>query len=301
MSPPLHLAVTGSSGLIGSLLVPALTAGGIRVTRMVRRPAGSGEVSWDPARGLLAVETLRGLDGVIHLAGANLADRRWTPARKALLRSSRVDSTRLLADAIARAPEGPRTLISASAIGFYGDIGEATATEASPRGRGFLPALVEAWEAATAPAEAAGVRVVRIRIGLVLTPAGGLLRRMMLPFRLGLGGRLGGGRQWMSWIAAADLLGVFRFVLDREDIRGPVNAVAPTPVRNTELTAALAAALKRPAFLPVPALLLRALFGEMTDEAILASTRVAPGVLQAGGFHWRHPDVASALAALVPS
>lgn len=300
MTLPRHVAITGGSGLLASLLIPTLTAGGVRVTRLVRRPAAAGEISWDPARGVLAPGDLTGIDALIHLAGENLADRRWTPARKRALRTSRVDGTRLVAEAVARAPEGPRTLVSASAIGYYGDLGEATATEASPPGHGFLPELAAAWEAAAVPAEAAGIRVVRIRIGLVLTPRGGLLQRMLLPFRLGVGGRLGTGRQWMSWISADDLVSVFHFVLGRAGLRGPVNAVAPAPVRNSEMTRAVAGALHRPAVLPVPRLALRALFGEMADEAILASTRVEPAVLQAQGFRWRHPDLASALAALLP-
>ncbi|HEV8600428.1 MAG TPA: TIGR01777 family oxidoreductase [Gemmatimonadales bacterium] len=294
--PPLHVAVTGASGFIASLLIPVLTTGGHRVTRLVRRPPreGQGEIRWDPAGGGLRPEALRGIDAVVHFAGENIA-RRWTERRKRAILESRQSGTRLLAEAIAQADGGPRTLISASAIGYYGERGEETLTEASSPGTGFLPEVAQAWEAASAPAEASGVRVVRIRIGLPLSPAGGLLRRMLLPFRLGAGGRLGSGKQWMSWIGADDLLGVFYRALTDENVRGVLNATAPEPVRNAVFARELGKALHRPAWLPVPAPALRLLFGQMADEAILASTRVLPEVLTRSGYRFRHPTLGEAL------
>lgn len=291
--PRLHVAVTGASGFIGSLLLPLLTTGGHRVSRLVRRPPGEGEIQWDPAGQGLAPASLRGVDAVIHLAGENIAGR-WTGARKRAVLESRRKGTRLLAEAIARAG-GPRILVSASAIGFYGERGDATLTESSPAGSGFLPQVAEAWEAGTEPAEAAGVRVVRLRIGLPLHPAGGVLQRMLLPFRLGGGGRLGSGRQWMSWIGADDLLGAFHHALSNDALRGPVNAVAPNPVRNSEFARELGRVLGRPALVPVPAIALRAWFGQMADEAILASTRVAPGELSRTGYEFRHETLGAAL------
>ena len=298
-TPRLHVAVTGASGLVGSLLIPALTSGGHRVTRIVRRVPGAGEIRWDPDGTGLDPELLRGIDAVVHLAGENLASGRWTAARKRRIFTSRKTGTRLIADAIARAPDGPRILVSAGAIGYYGDRGDETLTEDSEPGRGFLPETAIAWEAGTGAAERAGVRVVHLRMGLVLTPRGGLLQRMGTPFRLGIGGRLGHGRQWMSWISADDLIGVFLHALTSAQVKGPVNAVAPGTVRNTDFTAELARALHRPALMPVPAIALRALFGEMADEAILASARVRPGVLAAMGFQFRHPSLGGALAHLL--
>jgi uncharacterized protein (TIGR01777 family) len=212
---------------------------------------------------------------------------------------SRRTGTRLLAEAIAAARGGPHLLVSASAIGLYGDRGEETLTESSPPGRGFLPGVVAAWEAAVRPAEEAGVRVVRVRIGLPLSPRGGLLQRMLLPFRLGIGGRLGSGRQWMSWIAMDDLVQIFRRALIDPDLRGPVNAVAPEPVRNQEFTRTLARVLWRPAIIPVPAFALRLLFGRMADELILASARVMPAALQGVGFQFSYPELEPALRHLL--
>jgi len=292
----LHVAVTGASGLIGSLLIPVLTAGGHRVTRVVRHPPGPGEIRWDPGGPGLHPALLRGVDAVVHLAGENIAGGRWTAARKHRILESRRLGTRLLAEAIARAPDRPRVLVSASAIGIYGDRGDELLTEASPPGGGFLPEVARVWEAETHPAEAAGVRVVRLRIGLLLSLAGGLLRRMLPPFRLGIGGRLGSGTAWMSWISADDLVGAFEHVMTMESIRGPVNAVGPAPVRNAEFTRELGRALGRPTLIPVPRAALRLLFGQMADEAILASARVVPGVLLESGYRFHHPTLGAALA-----
>jgi uncharacterized protein (TIGR01777 family) len=293
--PRMHVALTGASGLIGSMLVPALTTGGHRVTRIVRGAAGPGEIRWDPAGDGLDPGALRGIDAVVHLAGENIAGGRWTVASKSRMLESRRTGTRLLAEAVARAPDGPRILVSASAIGFYGERGEETLTEASGAGTGFLPEVATLWEAGTRVAEAAGVRVVRLRIGLVLTPRGGLLERMLPVFRLGLGGRLGSGEQWMSWISADDLVGAFHHALTEEGLAGPVNAVAPGAVRNTEFTWAVGQALGRPTPFPVPSAALRLLFGEMADGALLASARVLPDALIRSGYRFRHPTLAEAL------
>ena len=295
----LHVAVTGASGLIGTMLRKSLAEAGHRVTALVRHPPGPGEIRWDPSGNGLDPALLRGVDAVVHLAGENLAEGRWTEDRKRKILESRKLGTRLLAEAMARAPEGPRTLVSASAIGYYGERGDQELTEASPPGTGFLPEVCVAWEAATAPAAEAGVRVVRVRTGLLLTPAGGLLQRILLPFRLFVGGRLGDGRQWMSWISAADLLRVYRQALEG-DLSGPVNAVAPGAVRNEEFTRVLARVLHRPAVMVVPKTALRVVYGEMADEAILASTRALPSVLQgASGFQFEYPRLEPALKHLL--
>ncbi len=280
------------------MLVPALTGAGHQVVRIVRSAPAPGEIRWDPAGSGLDPGALRGVGAVVHLAGENLAEGRWTEQRKHRILESRRLGTRLLAEAVAHAPEGPRTLVSASAIGYYGERGEEELTETSPPGTGFLPEVCVAWEAATGPAAETGVRVVQVRTGLVLATAGGLLQRMLLPFRLGLGGRLGSGRQWMSWISAADLIGVYLLAI-QGDGRGPVNAVAPGAVRNGEFTEALGRALHRPAVLVVPKTALRVAFGQMADEALLASARVVPKVLQTTGFEFRHPALDATLSELL--
>ncbi len=295
-SPPLHIGITGASGFLGSILGPLLTAGGHRVTPMVRRPAREGERQWAGRGFALGPGHLAGLDAVVHLAGENIAVR-WTEARKQRIRKSRAEGTALLARAAAAARDqgGPSVLVTASAIGFYGDRGDEALNESSPAGEGFLPEVAELWEGAPGPAEAAGLRIVRVRIGLPLSPAGGLLERILLPFRLGLGGRLGSGKQWMSWIGADDLLEIFFRAVTEPGIRGAVNATAPAPVRNREFTSVLAGVLRRPAIFPVPRIALRAVFGEMADEAILASARVIPAALLERGHRFRHPELEAAL------
>ncbi|MEO8224721.1 MAG: TIGR01777 family oxidoreductase, partial [Gammaproteobacteria bacterium] len=257
-TPSLRVAITGASGLIGSMLVPALSASGHHVVPIVRRSPAPGEIRWDPAGAGLEPAALSGVDAVIHLAGENIGAR-WTEARKRAVLDSRSRGTRLLAEAIARASQGPKTLVSASAIGYYGDRGDEPLTESSGPGTGFLPEVTVAWEAATEPAASAGVRVVKLRTGLLLAREGGLLQRMLLPFRLGIGGRLGDGGQWMSWISSADLIGVYRLALFGT-LSGAVNAVAPGAVRNHEFTSELARVLHRPALLPVPKTAIRLLF-----------------------------------------
>lgn len=281
--------------MIGSKLAPALTTAGHQVVRIVRRAPAPGEIRWDPTGAGLDPASLGGVDAVVHLAGENIGEGRWTEARKRAILESRKLGTRLLAEAMAKAPNGPRTLVSASAIGYYGERGDEELTELSLPGTGFLAEVCVAWEAATAPAADAGVRVVRVRTGLVLAKAGGLLQRLLLPFRLGLGARLGDGRQWMSWISAADLIGVYRHALEGT-MSGPVNAAAPGAVRNREFTAALARALHRPAVFMLPKTALRLAFGQKADDAVLVSAHVLPTTLALTGYRFQHPALAAALA-----
>ena len=296
----MHVVVSGSRGLVGSALVPFLAAGGHRLPRLVRgTPANSDETAWNPARGLAEPSCLGGVDAVVHLAGENIAAGRWTPARKAEIRQSRVEGTRSLCESLARLANPPKLLVSASAIGFYGDRGSQTLTEESGPGSGFLPDVCREWEAAVEPASQAGIRVVNLRFGMVLSPAGGALQKMLLPFKLGLGGRIGSGDQFMSWIAIDDAVGAIRHALSAESLRGPVNAVAPTPVTNAEFTRLLARALRRPAFMPVPPFAARLAFGEMADALLLASARVMPVRLQESGYHFRFPALEDALRYLL--
>lgn len=294
----MRVAVSGASGLIGSALSTELTAAGDEVVKLVRRDARSArEVTWDPST-KLDPTALNGVDAVVHLAGAPIAAKRWTPARKAELRSSRIDSTRILATAMAAATPPPRVLICGSAIGFYGDTGDQVVDESGAAGTGFLPDLVRDWEAAADTAAAAGIRVVCIRSGVVLAAEGGMLSRLMLPFRLGLGAKMGSGVQYLSWISLTDEVQAIKFVLDRDDIAGPVNLTAPEPVTNAEFTKALAKTLARPALVTLPSLVLRAALGELASE-LLASARVVPGRLLRAGFTFRDPDIWTALTSVV--
>ena len=295
----MRIAVTGSTGLIGTALVAALRDGGHRVIRLVRRtPAGEDEIAWDPLAptGGLAPGALDGLDAAVHLAGANVAGRRWTAAYKEEIRASRVRGTRALAGALAAASAPPSVLLSGSAIGWYGDTGGREVDESSPAGSGFLPDVVRAWEAATRPAEEAGVRVVRMRSGVVMSRRGGVLARMLPPFRLGLGARLGSGTQVMSWITLADYAAIVSFLLAHPEITGPVNLTTPHPVTNAEFTSALAAAVHRPGLLFLPERALKLALGGVSSD-ILASARVMPRRLEAAGYRFRFPDLPAALAA----
>jgi uncharacterized protein (TIGR01777 family) len=291
---PWSIAVTGASGFIGSALVAFLSAGGHHVTPLVRRPGGEG-IAWDPERGTVDAARLEGLDAVVHLAGESIAAGRWNETRKRRILDSRVLGTRLLAETLARLAKPPRVLVSASAIGFYGDRGDEPLQESSKPGDGFLARVCQEWEAAVEPAAARGIRVVRPRIGIVLGAAGGALPKMRTPFLLGAGGPIGDGRQWMSWISLDDLLGVLGSAVFDERLRGPINAVAPGAVRNADFAAVLGRVLGRPAFLPLPALAVRALMGEMGRELLLASQLVRPAALEAAGFRFRHADLESAL------
>jgi uncharacterized protein (TIGR01777 family) len=294
------VAVTGSSGLIGTALVPFLTSGGHEVLRLVRRrPRGHGEVRWDPARDDIDTASLEGVDAVVHLAGENVAGGRWTDARKNRIRASRVDSTRTLCSALASMRERPRALISASAIGYYGDRGTEWVTEASPPADDFLARLAVDWEAAAGPAAEAGIRVAHPRIGVVLTPAGGALGKLLPPFRLGLGGVVGPGTQYLSWVAIDDVLGALHHALVDDAVSGPFNLVAPEPVTNRAFTKILGQVLGRPTLVPVPAFALRAALGEMADATLLASTRARPDRLDATGYRFRFPNLEGALRHLL--
>lgn len=297
---PMKILVSGASGLIGGALVPYLTTGGHEVLRLARGGRRrAGVVTWDPSAGTLDPAALDGVEAVVHLAGENIAGGRWTAARKAQIRDSRVVGTRLLCEALADMARPPKVLVAASAIGFYGHRGNDVVDEDSAPGGGFLADVCREWEAATAPAAAAGIRVVNLRFGIVLSAAGGALATMLTPFRLGLGGPVGGGEQYMSWIAIEDVADAVLFALTTPALAGPVNAVAPTPVTNAELTATLARVLARPAVVPLPAVAVRLLFGEMGEELLLASTRVAPHRLTEAGFHFRFPELEPALRHLL--
>jgi uncharacterized protein (TIGR01777 family) len=294
-SSPLRIAVTGASGLVGSQLAAFLTTGGHTVLPLVRRAPRprSDEIAWDPARGEIDAARLDGVDAVVHLAGEPVAAR-WTDAHKARVRASRVDGTRLLATTLARLASPPRVLVSASAIGFYGDRGDEPLDERSAPGTGFLAEVCREWEAATEPAAAAGIRVVHPRIGVVLAGQGGALATMATPFRLGLGGVVGDGSQMMSWIALDDLVGALHHLLFA-DVHGPVNATAPEPVSNATFVQTLGAVLRRPTMVPMPARAARLLFGDMGEALLLAGARVLPRALLASGFRFLHADLASAM------
>lgn len=297
----MRVVVTGASGLVGTALVAALERRGDQVLRLVRHPVGGDdERQWDPATGRLDPDALLGADAVVHLAGAGIGDQRWTARRKAEIRSSRIRGTRLLAEAIAAAPTPVPVWVSGSAVGWYGDRGDEALDEDSGPGADFLANLCREWEAATHPAASAGTRVALLRSGIVLSPAGGALARQLPLFRLGLGGRLGDGRQWVAWVALPDEVGAILHALDDPGMVGPFNATAPNPVTNADLTAALAAAVHRPAVLAVPRLALHVALGrELTDVALLASQRVRPTRLLARGYRFTHPDLGVALQALL--
>ncbi len=296
----MKVAITGSSGLVGGALAPFLTAGGHEVVRLVRRdPKAKDEARWNPESGMIDAGALQGTDAVVHLAGENIAGGRWTEARKSRLRSSRVGPTRLLAETLAGLAKKPRVLVSASAVGYYGNRGDAWMTETDSPADDFLGRLSAEWERAAEPARKAGIRVVHPRIGIVLSSKGGALGKMLLPFKAGLGGVLGPGTQYMSWIALDDLLGVIQHALDRSDMSGPVNAVAPEPVTNAVFTRTLGRVLGRPTIVPAPAFALRLAFGEMADAALLASTRVKAERLLASGFRFRFPELEGALRHLL--
>lgn len=292
----MKVAVTGASGLIGSALVASLATRGHKVLRLVRRaPLGGDEARWDPAAGEIDRTALEGVDSVVNLAGENIAEGRWNTAKKARLRDSRVKATRLLAETLAALKRKPGVLVCASALGYYGDRGDEVMRESSPPAADFLGLLCQEWEAASAPASAAGIRVVHLRMGIVMSPAGGALGKMLLPFKMGAGGRVGSGRQYMSWIAIDDALGAIHHALVSAELRGPVNAVAPEPVTNEEFTKTLGRVLRRPTIAAMPAFAARLAFGEMADALLLASTRVSSERLIASGYAFRYPRLESAL------
>lgn len=290
------VAISGASGLIGTTLATQLVASGLRVRKFTRKDGGGQEaIHWDPARGALLPAQIDGLDAIVHLAGENIAGGRWTPARMARIRDSRVQGTRLLATTIAQLEHKPKVLVCASAVGFYGDRGDAEVDESSAPGTGFLADVVQQWEAAARPAQDAGVRVVWLRFGIVLAVQGGALERMLLPFRLGLGGRLGSGKQWMPWIAVTDAVTAIEVALARNDMRGAYNVVAPQAVTNATFTRTLGKVLHRPTILPVPAFALRLALGRFADEALLAGCKAIPKRLVEAGFRYKWPELEPAL------
>lgn len=294
----MRILVTGATGMVGSALLPVLRERGHEVRRLLRGEARPPDARWDPAAGTIDPRALEGCQAVVHLAGESIAEGRWNEAKKARIRESRVGPTRLLAEAVAR-ERRPPALVSASAIGYYGDRGEETLTEEHPPGEGFLPDVCRAWEAATLPAQETGARVVRLRLGVVLAKQGGALATMLPPFRLGVGGRLGSGRQWFSWVALPDVVDAIVRSVEGADLAGPVNLVAPVPVRNAEMTRVLGRVLGRPAIAAMPAFAARLAFGEMADALLLASTRVVPTMLAGVGHRMRFPEIEGALRHLL--
>ena len=294
------MAVSGAGGLIGSALVESLVAKGHRVAPLVRRTPNAREIGWDPEAGRLDSRDLHGVDAIIHLAGENIGTR-WTEARKARIVASRVKGTRLLSETAGQMPNPPKVMISASAVGIYGDRGDEILTEQSPLGgaHDFLVTTGRQWEAGADAARAAGIRVVHPRFGLVLSRRGGALGRMLLPFKLGVGGRLGPGSQWMSWISITDVVSALIFLMADETAVGPVNVTSPEPVQNRDFTRTLGRVLSRPTVLPVPAHGLRLIFGEMADATLLASTRVVPQRLLQLGFQFQHSALEPALRAVL--
>jgi uncharacterized protein (TIGR01777 family) len=293
---PQRFAVTGASGLVGTQLVAFLRAGGHHVVTLVRRPPnGPDEIFWDPESGAIDKDGLEGLDAVIHLAGVSLSSGRWTKGRKRAIRDSRVAGTALLAGALAGLAQPPRVLVSTSAVGYYGNAGAEPLTEEAPNGSGFLAEVCAQWEAAADPAREAGIRVVHPRLGVVLAGNGGVLTRLLPIFRLGAGGRLGGGRQYFSWIALDDLLAILLEAIANENLTGPVNAVAPDEVTNAEFTDVLGRVLHRPTLMTAPASVLRIALGQMADELLLAGQRVRPARIESLGFSFSFPTLEAAL------
>jgi len=297
----MRIVVSGATGLMGSALVPSLRSAGHTVLRLTRsrQDAGADEIWWDPANGVLDPAALEGVDAVVHLSGESIATGRWTQDKKARILNSRVNSTRLLGDALIALTRPPQAWICASATGFYGSRGDEVLGEDSAAGTGFLSEVCQAWEAATAPAADKGIRVINLRFGVVLSRAGGALQQMLTPFKLGLGGVFGNGAQFMSWIAVDDVPGVVQHLLATESLRGPVNAVAPSPVTNRAFTEALGKVLSRPTLFRMPAFAARLAMGEMADALLLASARAVPKRLTDSGYAFAYPELEGALRHLL--
>lgn len=297
---PMKVLVTGSSGLVGSALVSFLKTGHHQVIKLVRTRADllPHEVAWDPERGIINPELLEGLDAVVHLAGENIAGI-WTQKKKHRIFESRVQGTRLLCRALSQLKNPPSVLVSASAVGYYGNQGDRLLTEASPKGQGFLADVCQKWEEATQLATESGIRTVNLRIGMVLSPQGGGLKNMLTPFKLGLGGSFGSGQQYISWIAIDDLIGIIYYAIRQASVAGPVNAVSPHPVTNGEFTKTLGEVLKRPTFFKMPISILNWVFGQMAEELLLSSQRAVPAVLEEKGFQFSYPHLAGALRHLL--
>lgn len=293
----MQVFVTGANGLIGRELLPRLRSSGHQITRLVRRTSGAAdERVWDPAGATLGPQVLDGCDALIHLAGENIGEGRWTEEKKRRIRESRVHSTRLLANAIQAREVPPKAFVVASAIGYYGDRGTEVLTESSPAGHGFLPEVCVEWEQAADPARDR-CRVVHVRTGVVLSRQGGALQQMLLPFKFGVGGVIGSGDQYWSWISLPDIARLFQFALEHDSVRGPINGVAPDAVTNREFTKTLGRVLNRPTVLPMPAFAAKLALGEMAEALILASTRVTPQAAKAAGFDYEHATLESALRA----
>jgi uncharacterized protein (TIGR01777 family) len=301
----MKILVTGASGLVGTALGLTLAKAGHTVCRLVRPQSAAGEganegfaVAWNPVTGELGGAGV-GADAVVNLAGASIADGRWSKQRKELLRTSRIDTTRALVNALAKMNARPSVLVSASAIGVYGDRGDETLTEESRPGTDFLAGLAQEWEAEALKAEALGIRVVLARIGIILAREGGALPKMMLPFKFGAGGRLGSGKQWMSWVTLEDVVGILRFAIENNSARGPINIVSPQPLQNAEFTEILAKAMHRPALFPAPAFALRLALGEMADALLLSSQRVLPQAIEKLGYKFLYPNLALVLTKIL--
>lgn len=295
----MRVLVSGSHGLIGGALAASLRADGHEVTPLVRGLPKTGEAGWDPKEGTVDAGALEGHDAVVHLAGAGIGSHRWTAAYKEEILHSRVNATALLAGALAKLDRKPVVLVGGSAVGYYGDQGDAELDEDSPPGGGFLADVTRRWEASSEPAEAAGIRVVRVRTGIVQSPHADAVKRLLVPFKLGIGGRWGSGRQWLSWVHIDDEVGAIRFALDHDDVRGSLNACAPNPVTVSEYTKAFGRAVHRPAVLPTPTAALYAVVGkEMATEMLLGGQRVLPRRLLAAGYRFRYPKIDGALAAV---
>ncbi len=298
----MKILISGASGLVGTHLIPTLREKGHEIHRLVRKaPRGADEIEWDAQKGLRPEEQakLENFDAVVHLAGDNVASESWSAAKKRRIKESRTVGTRVLVEALGRCQTPPQILVSASAIGFYGDRGDEVLTEESPPGEGFFPEVCSEWEREAEKAADFGARVVMPRIGVVLTKDGGALEKMLTPFKFGVGGTIGGGRQYMSWIALADLIRIFHFALEKNDLRGPVNATAPNPSTNEEFTKALGRALNRPTVLPVPEFAVKLMFGEMGQTLLLEGCRVVPRRLLDAGFEFEHADLEQTLKSVL--
>jgi uncharacterized protein (TIGR01777 family) len=298
----MKILISGSHGLVGKALSSELLKGGHEIVSLVRQKSeGASEIEWHPNQGSIDSERLSGFDTVIHLAGESIASGRWTDDKKRRIRESRVSGTTLLSQALARSSKPPTTFISASAIGYYGDRGDELLNEKSPSGNDFLSEVCVAWERATAEAEAKGIRTVHTRFGIILDQGGGALAKMLTPFRMGVGGKIGDGKQWMSWIALADVINGLKFVIENNAVTGPVNFVAPNPATNGEFTKTLGDALGRPTLFPMPAFIARLAFGEMADALLLSSAKVEPKCLRESGYRFEFEQLQTALEAILES
>lgn len=295
----MKVLITGSSGLVGLALIESLAANGHEVIRLLRKDFSEDSPVWDPENGVIDLADVRDIAAVVHLAGENIAEGRWNDKKKENILSSRVRGTKLLAGFFAASDHKPRIIVSASATGVYGDRGEEFLDETNGPGNGFLADVCKQWEEATAPAVDAGIRVANVRLGIVLSTAGGALKKMLLPFRMGLGGVIGSGKQYMSWVSIEDVTGMIQYVIANESMRGPVNLVSPDAVSNREFTKTLGRVLHRPTIFPLPVFAARIAFGEMADELLLASTRVLPKKLTDSGYKFRHPELGEAFEQLL--